>query len=186
MVAGNSHIDRKGVFTDRKFKKGSTVYVLQGKEISIPAIEQVYLNGLTRISADGFQLSEDRYLFLDTFSGYINHSCNPTCGVIEKSTLKALRDIAEGEEITYDYSTVEWTPQSYQEYDSNEWPMQCRCGEKSCRQLIVCFPYLPDSVQQKYLSGGMVPDQIKLKLMLPKERTRCLVCENAIRMRQGM
>lgn len=181
LVVRCSDIDRKGVFTTRKFDKGTSVYVLKGKEISIPAIERIYLNGFKRISADGYQLSDKRYLFLDAFSDFFNHSCNPTCGITGKSTLVALRDIQPGEEITYDYSAAEWTPKEYQAYDHCEWPMSCRCGESNCRKLITCFPYLPDEVKEKYVRSGILPDHIKRKLRLPKDKTRCLVCEQGLR-----
>jgi uncharacterized protein len=186
LAVGDSGIDRKGVFANRAFKKGAIIHTLQGKEISIPEIEHIYLSGINRISADGYQVSDDRYMFLDTFSAYINHSCNPTCGVIDRCTLIALRDVNEGEEISYDYSTVEWTPEEYRIYDYAEWPMVCRCGEPNCRKLITCFPCLSDSIKQTYISAGTLPDHIKHKLDLPKDQTRCLVCEHVIRIRHGM
>lgn len=183
LVAGKSTIDRNGVFAGREFKKGDAVYTLTGKEIDIPSIERIYLNGLTRISTDGFQLSDERYMFLDTFSGYINHSCNPTCGVVKNGNLIALHDIHIGDEITYDYSSVEWTPLEYRAYDPREWPMVCRCGQSECRRLVTCFPCLPDVVRQKYIDAGMIPDHIKAKLLLPYEKTRCRTCEHIVLLR---
>jgi len=60
---------------------------------------------------------------------YINHSCHPNCEVrIERPDihLVALRDIAAGEEITFDYALI------YEE----TWQMECRCGEPSCRRVV--------------------------------------------------
>lgn len=184
LVAGRSQIDRNGMFASRDFRKGEEVYVLNGKEIDIPTIEKIYLDGLHRITTDGFQISDQSYLFLDTYSSYINHSCNPTCGVTERSTLIALRDIFKGEEITYDYSSVEWTPHSYCLYDSTEWPMICRCGAQNCRKIITCFPYLPEDVKQRFFEAKMLPSHILKKCSEPAEETRCLVCEHVLEIRK--
>jgi len=63
---------------------------------------------------------------------FINHSCDPNCEVeIEEDRIfiYAIRDIAPGEELTYDYSLdVEEkpTPELCQVF-------ACRCGAASCR-----------------------------------------------------
>jgi SET domain-containing protein len=59
-----------------------------------------------------------------------NHSCKPNCvaNVIRgKIWLIALRDIAKGEELTYDYNYdwVEW------------WNNKCRCGAPGCLGYIL-------------------------------------------------
>ena len=58
-------------------------------------------------------------------SQYINHSCDPnadTDATEEHIWIVALTDIAEGEEITYDYS-----------FASDDDPIKCRCGTEKCR-----------------------------------------------------
>lgn len=60
----------------------------------------------------------------------INHSCSPNCEIdIIRGHIWiiALRDIAEGEEISYDYG-----------YDLDHWNEHpCRCGKESCAGFIV-------------------------------------------------
>ena len=40
----------------------------------------------------------------------VNHSCEPNCGIRNACGLVALRDIKDGEEITYDYCMTDYTP----------------------------------------------------------------------------
>lgn len=64
---------------------------------------------------------------------FINHSCEPNCEVIIKRQrvfIHALRDIAEGEELFYDYWYL--TDESYTLSDLRRiYP--CRCGSDRCR-----------------------------------------------------
>jgi hypothetical protein len=57
---------------------------------------------------------------------FINHSCDPNCETVEEDGriwINAIRNIAAGEEITYDYCL----------YDSDEDEAICNCGAKNCR-----------------------------------------------------
>ena|SRR3989338_1360511 len=63
---------------------------------------------------------------------YINHSCSPNCESDIKDGhiwIVALRDIKEGEELTYDYS--------YDLDEFDEYP--CKCGSEKC------FGYILDA-----------------------------------------
>ena len=56
---------------------------------------------------------------------YANHSCNPNCEVDEikrRVWIFALRDIAPGEELVWDYNL----------YDDDD-PAPCHCGSPKCR-----------------------------------------------------
>lgn len=83
---------------------------------------------------------------------YVNHACDPNCGVIvtiENVLMVAIRRIEAGEEVTYDYSTTMWR---------NPWPMVgCRCGAASCRGTIGDFAALPPGVRNRYERYGVVP-----------------------------
>ena len=65
-------------------------------------------------------------------SRWINHACEPNCESDEQDGrvfIKALRDIAAGEELFYDYGLVideRYTAKLKKEY-------ACRCGAASCR-----------------------------------------------------
>lgn len=71
---------------------------------------------------------------------YVNHSCNPNSRlVVSENTPEvafvAIRDINEGEYVTFDYSTSEW--------DMDE-KFDCRCGAPNCRGHIGGAKYLSD------------------------------------------
>lgn len=82
---------------------------------------------------------------------YFNHSCDPNAGlVIEPGRvwLKAIKDIAPGTEITWDYSTT---------MDEDDWEMTCGCGSPMCRGVIRDFKRLPREIQERYAGLGVVP-----------------------------
>ena len=64
---------------------------------------------------------------------FINHSCDPNCEVVidgQRVYIDAVRDIAAGEELFYDYWYM--TDESYTLEDLKRiYP--CRCNAKECR-----------------------------------------------------
>lgn len=57
----------------------------------------------------------------------VNHSCDPNCGILGSILLVAIRPIAAGEEVSYDYAMSDGSP-----YDEFE----CSCGAATCRGQI--------------------------------------------------
>jgi SET domain len=58
----------------------------------------------------------------------INHSCDPNAGFVTgEPVLYALRDIAVGEQIAWDYSTS---------IAEAGWTLECLCGTARCRALV--------------------------------------------------
>lgn len=78
-------------------------------------------------------------------AGYINHSCDPNVFVysVERQRfILAMRDIAAGEELTFDYSI--------NAADGAVW--DCRCGAVNCRGRHKCDYFsLPEAKQLEYL-----------------------------------
>src|SRR5438552_969204 len=67
---------------------------------------------------------------------YINHSCDPNCEIQTTSRaiwIVALRDIPEGEELTYRYD-YEYEPDGYRDFP-------CYCGAQNCVGSIVDARY---------------------------------------------
>jgi len=62
-----------------------------------------------------------------TADWYMNHSCNGNVGFNEVGDFIALRNIEEGEELSYDYALAESNPQ---------FTMQCTCKNVNCRKRI--------------------------------------------------
>lgn len=105
--------------------------------------------------ADIFQVGPD--LFIPPYGGlddFTNHSCQPNCGLQAGPggfLMVALRDIAAGEELTYDYSTHQEHPQE---------DMTCRCGAPNCRGVVRSFSTLPQALRRRYLDLGVVAEFI--------------------------
>jgi len=86
-----------------------------------------------------FHVNEDRVI--DALHGgnssrWINHSCNPNCEADEENNrifIKAIRNIAAGEELNYDYGLIIDEP--YTKKLLAEYP--CWCGAPNCRGTLL-------------------------------------------------
>jgi SET domain-containing protein len=72
---------------------------------------------------------------------YINHSCEPNCGMSGNVVLIALRDIEVDEELTYDYAMSDGS--AYDEFD-------CRCGAPTCRGRVTGDDWTIEQLQVRY------------------------------------
>jgi SET domain-containing protein len=127
----------QGAFAKSRIKKGEVVYSQGGQIVHRDDLDKVQNNYLC------FYMELDFYLCpIPGHIGvdwYINHSCNPNIGVPRDSNLAlshvALRDIEEGEEITYDYhEDFEVAGESPQVKSRSSF--ECHCGAKNCRKII--------------------------------------------------
>lgn len=100
------------------------------------------------------QVGSDRFLGPSgDKDDYINHSCNPNCGlyiVANRAFLMSLHDISEKTELTFDYSTS-----SSDTLD--QWKMECKCGFYHCRKVISGYQYLDKAIKDRYEKLGIVP-----------------------------
>lgn len=136
-----SAIHGRGVFVNEDVKKGELVSRVKGpivrrvektKRAALAYPDLVGISGITRT------------VWIDPQPPYkyLNHSCDPSCGIRGKIGLYALRDLKRGDEITFDYSTVVGNPL---------WEMACRCGKKNCRKMIRSIQHLNPKYFQRYL-----------------------------------
>lgn len=141
------------VFAMRPFHQGERILDFSG-----PLLER------SAIPKNIVLPEDDRYIQvgIDLFIGpsgkiddMINHSCEPNSAVLIKNKsaqLFSIREIREGEEITYDYSL---------QMNDEPWTMKCQCGSKNCRRLIREYKFLPQSLKNFYLNLGFVPEYNK-------------------------
>lgn len=111
----------RGVFATAPIKQGELIARMSG-----------WLAKTSELDDDWFALQVDHDLWLcshgDQLDDCINHSCEPNAGFLTGETvLFALRDIASGEEITFDYATSLAEP---------GWTLECCCGAACCRKLV--------------------------------------------------
>ena len=70
-----------------------------------------------------------------------NHSCEPNCGFNGSIKLVAIRDIKEGEELTFDYAFCESLIREF----------ECNCSSPNCRKTIKSTDWQNLEIQKKYL-----------------------------------
>ncbi|MBF0175528.1 MAG: SET domain-containing protein [Magnetococcales bacterium] len=112
----------KAVFTKVPLREGEAVLPLSGREVDRPSRYTLQLGNGRHMLPEGKQW------------GFINHSCEPNCCIDFSSlSVRTLRPIAVGEEITFNYLTTEWDMAS---------PFECQCGEPGCFGAISGYRHL--------------------------------------------
>jgi SET domain-containing protein len=123
LVVRLSPIHSVGVYTNSPIRKGRRVVEYSGPKMTPEEADRMY-EGAPRTYLYGL---DDGKTIIDGvgIAAYLNHSCDPNCEVDEikgRVWILALRDIAAGEELLWDYSL----------YDDDE-PADCHCGSPKCR-----------------------------------------------------
>jgi SET domain-containing protein len=123
LVVRPSPIHAVGVYTTTPIRKGTRVVEYDGERITPEEADRRY-DGASRTYLYGL---DDGKTVIDGegLGAYLNHSCDPNCEVDEikrRVWIFALRDIAAGEELVWDYNL----------YDDED-PAPCHCGSRKCR-----------------------------------------------------
>jgi SET domain-containing protein len=140
---GSSHIDGQGLFAAQDIAKGTRIIAYIGEKITRRESARRLEAGNAYIFHLNYRYALDGET-LTNMARYINHSCDPNCEV-EKTNdilwIVALRDIKEGEELSYDYGYT------LEHYKDNP----CNCGAKNCCGYILGQQYW-GSIQRQALS----------------------------------
>ncbi len=132
----------KGVFAIRDFSKGETVLV--GRMVQV----------LSHRNPHSIQVDFDVHVLMDEPAVWLNHCCLPNTGVRNNQfgayDFVALVDIAEGDEITFDYETTETAFAA---------DFQFTCNAPQCRKKLCGFFHLPPSLHTQY--GDFIADYLK-------------------------
>jgi uncharacterized protein len=140
LIIRSSSIHAAGCYTTTPIRKGARVAEYTGPRISKEKADACYDNlPITYLFGLG-----DGSVVIDghCMAMFINHSCDPNCETHEQKGrvwIKAIRDIAPGEEITYDYCL----------YDGDDDEAICNCGAPSCRGTM----YSEDEVRKRRLAA---------------------------------
>src|SRR5919108_5794112 len=117
---GPSRIDRQGLFAAQNITKGTRIIAYIGEKISRQESARRLEAGNAYIFHLNYRYALDGEMLANT-ARYINHSCDPNCEV-EKTPdtiwIVAVRDIAAGEELSYNYG---YDARNYQDNP-------CNCG----------------------------------------------------------
>jgi SET domain-containing protein len=125
LIIRSSPLHGAGVYTTAAILSGTRVVEYTGPRLTTKQTDGLYAG------------SEITYLFgmddgktvIDGFgtAAFVNHSCQPNCETDEienRVWIIALRDIAAGEELTYDYNIYDAEPGE---------KSPCHCGASQCR-----------------------------------------------------
>ncbi|MFO3797150.1 MAG: SET domain-containing protein [Anaerolineales bacterium] len=114
-----------GVFAIAPIQKGELLVLWGGRVVSASELDFT-LPDFTKVV---LQVDDDLYLLSEEVepADHFNHSCDPNAGFFGQIGLVAMRDIAPGEEVCFDYAMCDSSP-----YDEFE----CHCGSTHCRGYI--------------------------------------------------
>lgn len=137
-----SRIEGRGLFAKEAIARDEIVvvkggYILTreqrdriGRELGpaeIQIAEALFIGPTTRAEREGGMM-------------HLNHSCEPNLGLQGQIVYVAMRDIAAGEELTFDYAMT----------DDEPYEMQCRCGSRSCRGIVTGHDWKRKEIREKY------------------------------------
>ncbi|MGB6134856.1 MAG: SET domain-containing protein-lysine N-methyltransferase [Acidobacteriaceae bacterium] len=136
LIIRSSAIHAAGCYTTDAIRKGTHVVEYTGPRISKEEADEKYENSPTTYLfgvGDGSTVIDGHGTAM-----FINHSCDPNCETEEidgRVWIMAMREIAPGEELTYDYYL----------YDGDEDEARCNCGAENCRKSM----YSPEELQRR-------------------------------------
>ena len=137
----------RGVFVGRAIPAGALVLRFEG-----PIFSRLTCPDFS----EAIQVGVDEWMWSSGgLDDLVNHSCEPNLGLWQVGActyLLSLRDIAEGEELSFDYSTS---------MVDEPWDMEgCLCGAAKCRGLVGNFLALPLEARQFYARLGVLPHHV--------------------------
>lgn len=137
--------DFRSVVAVGPFKRRETIAVFGGSVVS--SIEVAKLSPATRQRT--LQIADDHFIVSnrDGCADWINHSCDPNAGFHGPLMLVAMRPIATGEMICFDYAMSDASP--YDEF-------ACACGSARCRGHVRANDWQRRALWRRY-SGFFSP-----------------------------
>jgi SET domain-containing protein len=138
-----SPIHGHGAFATRRIRKGTRLIEYTGERLT-PAAADARYDDDRREQPHVLLFTVDRRTVIDAGVGghearYFNHACAPNCEAVTEQRrvyLEALRTIAAGEELTFDYQLERGRR------PAAEWERKyaCRCGAATCRGTMLAPP----------------------------------------------
>lgn len=135
-----SNIQGIGTFAKESIRKGEVVFIkgghiVKGEEMFTSSQINSYLPLGNNYFMAAINKDEEKDVKL-----YVNHSCNPNCGLRGDIVFVAMKDIEANEELTFDYAFV----------DDEDYKIECSCGTENCRKTITGFDWKIKELQEKY------------------------------------
>ena len=140
LIVKSSSLHGAGVYTTAPIRKGARILEYTGPRLTAKECEGLY----TDTEVTYLFAMDDQNIIIDGFgmAAFVNHACNPNCETDQIADLiwiLAMRNIKQGEELTYDYNLFDGDPGEL---------APCYCGAKKCRGTM----FSPEEVaRQKHL-----------------------------------
>jgi len=141
-----SKIHGIGLFTIEEIKKDEIIGIKSGH-----IIDRVTLNAIggfeSKLVSVLMQIADEYFIGalgegeLEAVNMHVNHSCEPSVGILGNIINVAMRDIPVGEELAVDYSMA---------FSDPAFQMKCSCESKNCRQIITGDDWKQRELQKKY------------------------------------
>jgi SET domain-containing protein len=173
-----SGVHGKGVFALQDIAEGETLIEYVGEVISWDEAQDRHPHDPEDPNHTFyFHVNEDRVidaLFGGNSSRWINHSCDPNCEADEDNDrifIKAIRNIAAGEELNYDYGLIIDEP--YTKKLKAEYP--CWCGSANCRGTLLSPKErkdTPKTPSQKKTQGTSQKSEKTKSKVTPKDKVK--------------
>ncbi len=135
-----SGVHGKGVFAIKPIAAGERIIEYKGEIITWPEALRRHPHDPTDPNHTSYFHIDDKHVLDANVNGnaarWINHACDPNCQADEtdgRVFIEALRDIAPGEELFYDYGLIideRYTSKLKKQYE-------CRCGSPNCRRTML-------------------------------------------------
>lgn len=135
-----SKIHGSGMCAKTKIRKGEIVFIKGGHILTAKELFSTEkIGSYLPIDDDYFvgSRNEDEEIGIKLF---LNHSCEPNCGLRGEITFVAMRDIRSGEELTSDYAMI----------DNDDYEFACNCEAAYCRKRITGRDWQIKDIQRKY------------------------------------
>lgn len=135
-----SGVHGKGVFAIKPIAAGERIIEYKGEIITWPEALRRHPHDPHDPNHTFYFHIDDKHVIDANVNGnaarWINHACDPNCQADEtdgRVFIEALRDIAPGEELFYDYGLIideRYTSKLKKQYE-------CRCGSPNCRRTML-------------------------------------------------
>jgi hypothetical protein len=126
--------------TAQPYRKGELIHKIDKYQI------------VTKPTYQTIQIGQDLHLEELGIIASMNHSCQPNTIIDTSSlTIRAIRDIAVGEDLSFFYPSTEW------EMDR---PFVCLCGTPQCIRLVAGAKYLSIDVLRNYFINQHIREMI--------------------------
>jgi uncharacterized protein len=129
-----------GIFAADPIPAGTTVAGFGGSVVDRAGLDAT----ADEIRTHALQIDDDLFIASELpfdDADYVNHSCDPNCGIVGSILLVTMRDVGAGEELCFDYAMTD-----SDDYDEFE----CSCSTALCRGTVTGSDWKEPELRDRY------------------------------------